>query len=246
MQHGMRWLLRFCSVAGLAGLIAVGIYLATRPSPDAPPVIAASECELNVNLTRSVNGKRTSLRIDDAEALPARAGDKMHLEIRCKEPTCIYVVRLDSQGKATPLYPWNMDEVEVTDFTRRPPENRPGRIVLSPMTIGNGWEIDRRGGMETVLLLGRRTSLPEDVRLGPLFDAMPVTKMRDREELVALKWQRGLDKVTTVLAKNRGADDEARDADRPLLALIDRLREHFDMIEVARFAHEGKSDAPAK
>jgi hypothetical protein len=42
------------------------------------------------------------------------------------------------------------------------------------------------------------------------------------------------------LGENRGLEKEAAAIDDPLLELMQRLREHFEVIRAVRFAHEGR------
>jgi hypothetical protein len=64
--------------------------------------------------------------------------------------------------------------------------------------------------------------------------------VRHREEVVILGLDPGSKSVATVLAQNRGADEEARAADEPVQALLLRLRDHFEFVRAVRFAHEGE------
>jgi hypothetical protein len=43
-----------------------------------------------------------------------------------------------------------------------------------------------------------------------------------------------------LLTRDRGTEEEAREVDQPLLARLGRLRDQFELIRVARFAHEGE------
>lgn len=238
-QRGPRrawpWLLGVALVVVGAG---IGGFLLTRDgTPEGPreePLVG----ELRILIRPAAPGKEI-LPVDQAGALPVRAGDRMQLEIRLNQPALPYVVWLDCEGRVVPLYPWNVDDAEVTDVNEPPPVMRPTKVVLSPMTIGKGWRFGKQGGLETVLLLARRSPLTQDVRLGSLLGPVPTTKLRLQSEVAVLDLERGGDALTTVLARDRGTDAEAREADRPLLALLARLREQFEVVRAVRFAHEG-------
>jgi hypothetical protein len=146
-------------------------------------------------------------------------------------------VWLDSQGKVVPLYPWNYDSLDVTDIDEPPPARRPARVVISP-TLGTGWRFGQASGLETVLLLARRTPLEAETRLGALVPRLPPAPMRRRDEVAVLGLDNGADSVTTLLALNRGGEAEARAADESLRAMLVSLREHFELIRAVRFAHE--------
>jgi hypothetical protein len=190
-------------------------------------------------VVRSAGGATDGLLVDEAGALPVRAGDWMSMEVRFNQPAFTYLVWLDCQGQAVPLYPWNYDSIEVKDLNQPPPARRPSKVIISP-TLGTGWKFGQRGGLETVLLLARRTPLSEDTRLGSLLGTLPTAKVRLRDEVAVFGLEGGSDSVSTLLASNRGPEEEARAADEPLRALLVRLRDHFDLIRAVRFAHEGE------
>ena len=63
---------------------------------------------------------------------------------------------------------------------------------------------------------------------------------QDPAQAAVLGLGAGSDSVSTLLASNRGPEEEARAADEPLRALLVRLRGHFELIRAVRFAHEGE------
>jgi hypothetical protein len=138
-----------------------------------------------------------------------------------------------------PLYPWNNDRVEVVDANQPPPVRIASKRVMSP-GLSTAWTFGPRGGLETVLLLARRTPLGEDTKLGSLLGSMPPTPMRRRDEVVVLGLDRGSDAASSLVTLNRGTEEEARAVDQPLLARLDQLRDQFELIRVIRFAHEGE------
>jgi hypothetical protein len=190
-------------------------------------------------LVRPAGGAKDGLLVNEAGALPVRAGDWMSVEVRFNQPAFTYLVWLDGQGQAVPLYPWNYDIIEVKDVNQPPPARRPSKVIMSP-TLGTGWKFGQRGGLDTVLLLARRMPLSEDTRLGSLLGTLPTAKMRRRDEVAVLGLGGGFDSVSTLVASNRGPEEEAKTTDEPLRALLVRLRDHFDLIRAVRFAHEGE------
>jgi hypothetical protein len=163
----------------------------------------------------------------------------MSLDVQLNQPAYTYLVWIDSAGQMVPLYPWNHDALEVKDVNQPPPVRRASDKINNP-PIGGGWTFGKRGGLETVLLLVRRTPLEPDVRLGTLLGSLPPLKMRARDEVVVFGLDRGADAPATLLALNRGPEAEARAADEPLLAALGRLKNHFELIRAMRFAHEGE------
>lgn len=228
-----RWrlglLLALALVGGVGVLVA--LWLSRRPA----------EVPLDGKLVVVVRppGRAQKARgVEEPGALPVRAGGQMSLEVHFNQPAFAYLVWLDSQAQTIPLYPWNHDRIEAKDANEPPPRRKSTTVVFNP-PLGVGWQFGEQGGLETVLLLARRTPLDEGTRLGPLLGPLPPTRVRLRDEVAILGLGAGDDAVSTLLAQNRGSEAEARAADEPLRALLLGLREHFELIRAVRFAHDG-------
>lgn len=226
-----RWLIAFVL---LVGCVSVLLLARQGPLPGSAPL----EGELLVGVS-SPGASLLSQHIDEPGALPARAGGGMQLVARFKQPAYVYLVWLDSQGKVTPLYPWNQDEIEVKDANQPPPARGATRVVVNP-SIGDVWRFGNGSGLQTVLLLARRTPLPQGVQLGSLLGVLPPVKMRQADEAAILGWDHATRSTTTILAQKRGTEAEAREVDQALLALMDRLADQFEFIRAVRFAHDGE------
>lgn len=226
------WLLLGAFVL-LAGGAAFTRWRGLLESPEEVPL----DGELII-VVRSAGGAKDNLRVEEPGALPVRSSDWMSVEVHLNQPAFTYLVWLDCNGQAVPLYPWNYDRIEVTDVNQPPPRRRPAKVIFSP-TLGTAWKFGERGGLETVLLLARRTPLGEGIRLGSLLGTLPTAPVRLHDELAVLGLGGGSDSVSMVLASNRGPEEEARAADEPLRALLLRLRDHFELLRAVRFAHEG-------
>lgn len=230
-RRGRLWLV----LAG-AALLVGGVVVASQWSAlSGPPRPQSLDGKLVVTV-RPPEQFAEAVSADDAGALPVRAGGIMSLQVQLNQPAYAYLVWIDSAGQVVPLYPWNHETLEVRDVDRPPPARRAADVVYSP-PIGGGWKFGEAGGLETVLLLVRRTPLEEGTRLGPIVGAHPPTKLRHREEYALLGLDRGGDGIAVLAAKNRGTDDEARAIDEPLRAAMTRLGEHFELIRAVRFAH---------
>ena len=177
--------------------------------------------------------------IDDANALPVREGHIMSIQVEFNQPALAYLVWLDAEGNVTPLYPWNHDALTVRDIDQPPPNRKATNVIYNP-PIGGGWKFGSKGGLETVLLLARRTHLEPGTQLGPIFATIPRAEMRHRQEVVMLGLNPGSDSISLLLARNRELDEETSVIDEPLRDAMRRLRDHFEFIRVARFAHEEK------
>ncbi len=219
------------------------------PRPSARTEYAAAKPltgELTVLLQPPQEGTRRR-RVEELGALPGLPGEWVHIEGRVSEPAYLYLLLLDSQGEVSPLYPWNLAKREL-DLSDPPPAQKPRRVVVSPTDPNReaaemGWPLDDHTGLETILLLARRTPLPATIKLVEVIgDRLPPTQMHDPREVVT----RGFDTDQPVgqlnVGHNRGLGKEAERRDDPLLQLMARLRDQagFEMIRAVRFAHQGK------
>lgn len=220
---------------GLVVLLAAGVGLLAwfNLLPRSQPPLAG-----DVTLVIRPADAREFLLLEERGALPVRAGGQMSLQVDLTRPLCVYLLWIDSEGKVTPLYPWNNDKLTVTDANELPPGRRPSKVVLSP-TIGGGWPFGRRGGLETIVLLARATPLGADAALGTVFASLPATRMRHQEEVGILGLDRGKAGVSSLVSRNRGTEEEAREVDAPLVARLEKLRDQFEIIRVVRVAHAG-------
>jgi Domain of unknown function (DUF4384) len=123
---------------------------------------------------------RRGLRLHDSGALPLRPGDQIRVEARLNRPAYAYLVWIDSQGVAWPVYPWTPG-----DWTSRPPREMPVERLALPEVADDGWPMHGPRGMETLLLLARDKPLPADVRLDVLLAGLPKQLCQDPQ---ALAW----------------------------------------------------------
>jgi hypothetical protein len=228
-----RWLLG--AVAALT--VAVGSWMLFF-SPSHQPDVPLSG-ELIVTIWSPAGKAKPGLKVDEPGALPVGEKDLVHVEARLNQAAYVYLLWLESQGEVTALYPWNEDEI-VRAVTVAPPLRPPARIVHSPARVTKGWPVDDKEGLETVLLLARRTPLPADRSLVKLIGEVPPTKLNDPNELAVLSLdrKRGLGNID--FSRNRGFKKKAEEIDAPMLQLMGRLRDDFELIRAVRFAHAGK------
>ena len=170
------------ALAGLAGLLALTltsflIWYAVSPVPVAEvittnPALLSGELAVRV-WTPGGAGKR-GWRVDEPGALPVRPGEWVHLEARLNQPAYAYLLWLDGQGQTVSLYPW-LDR----RFGSRPPEEESLATVESPAALDKGWPVRGPGGLETALLLVRRTPLSADTDLAGVIGRLPPSPLRD-------------------------------------------------------------------
>jgi serine/threonine-protein kinase len=227
----------------LAALLLTGLtaWLVGRESGISAPALSG---ELIVRLWSPDGQSKRGLRVDEPGALPARSEEQVVVEARLNEPAYVYLLWLDGQGDVSPLYPWNDLSIDH-DLAARPPEAPPQQVVYSPTVskrgdAAKGWKLDAQDGLETVLLLARRTPLSAEVHLADLIGRLPPAPLRHPGELAVRGFDRGQPVDSLNLGQNRGIDKEAAAIDDPLLGLMQRLQEHFEVIRAVRFAHQGK------
>jgi hypothetical protein len=186
---------------------------------------------LDLRVTEEGNPRREGLLLHQKGALPLRTGDVMEYEVGVTRPAYLYVVYLDTKGKATPLFPW-----KNYDWKRRPAEEPRLRLVQKG-PLGK-----TPAGIESLLLLVREERLPDEVDLPALFAGLPQQKglpdQRARAwfengELVRQDPDRG----PPVLI---GQGDPREDAVRQTQVLLrDRLRPLFPYTRAVCFAFQG-------
>jgi hypothetical protein len=164
-----RWRAVAAALAALAA-VAVGTGVAFAPpwqpaAPAPPPPLdqpAPLKGTLDIRVTEPGNPRRQGLLLHQPLALPLQAEMWMEIEAEVNRPAYLYVVYLDSNGKATPLFPW----LEY-DWRQRPAEERRLRLYQK------GPLAPSPSGVESLLLLVRAERLPDDVDLAALFAGLP-------------------------------------------------------------------------
>jgi hypothetical protein len=226
------------AVAGAAVLAVVIWLLLIRTRPNlTKPIVAPLTGEMNVLVWSE---DKRGLRVQDWGALPVRNKEQIQVDLRLSRPAYAYLLWLDSEGVVTPLYPWNDGkDIVHKDLSFAPPEKPAVAMFRSPGVLDHGWKVRGKTGLDTILLLARDTPLPVDVALADLVGRLPPTKYHNPHE-----WGlRGFDAGQSVDFLNLGADrapeEEAARIDDPLLQVMARLGDHFEVIRAVRFAHEG-------
>jgi predicted Ser/Thr protein kinase len=228
------------AVAGACLASLLVFLLARHFSPGPPPEFGPLSGKLNVLVTTPGGKGKKWLWVDEAGALPVCNGEWLQVEVQLNQPAHVYLLYLDGEGLVTPFYPWNDNEKRElrAKLTDPPPRRPPTDLVYSPRGKGWGWRVEGPSGLETVLLLAGRTPLPPEVSLGRLIGKPPRLPLADPLELAVLSLD-ARQKVEYAINDHRGVGSRAQKIDDPLLALMDRLQEHFEMIRAVRFAHRG-------
>src|SRR5207244_2737754 len=110
------------------------------------------------------------VRLHQAGVLPLRPGNLLRIEVELNRPAYLYLVYIDSSGKATPLYPWETD-----DWQKRPAQEAPRDRLRIPDS-GKGAPLEPGlAGIESILLLARDEALPpgRDAEIVGQFAGLP-------------------------------------------------------------------------
>ncbi|MFL5339084.1 MAG: serine/threonine-protein kinase [Gemmataceae bacterium] len=226
------------------GPSAVGGDLAAVP-PANPVQAAPLKGGIDVLVWDEKNPNRRRLRLSEPGAVPLRPGDGVRVEAWLNRQAYMYVVWLDTEGKAIPVYPW-----EPGEWDKRPPaEKEARRRTLSlPLDSPNGTWPMRPGddGMISLLLLARDEPLPADSKLRPLFASL---KRQDSQIFQAVWFQNGeevRDDPDRAAVRDRSRPDfgNLKESADPVLQtqalLRTRLAELFPYTHAVCFGFAGK------
>jgi hypothetical protein len=159
-----------------AGLLVVGggvvAWLGRPASPGgASPSVPVTPLKgvLDVRVWPKGHGLPEGQRLA-AEVLPLKPGDLLRIEATLNRPAYLYLVWLDADGTATPLWPW-LDN----DWRRRPAgRDRPLQALSLPPETGRGTPLEPdQPGIQSLLLLVRDEPLPADEDLAKRFAGLP-------------------------------------------------------------------------
>jgi serine/threonine protein kinase len=216
-----------------------------RPGPLQQPALAPLKGSVDVVVARGPQGNRRYLHLKDPEALPLQPGsDHLRIEAHLNRPGYLYLVWVDTEGKASLIYPRDKKRRQSPD-NEEPVQDLflPSALAASP--VGGG-----PAGTETLLLLAREEPLPRDVDIGSLFaDLRPQASRYPREaawfengKLVRNEMDRG---PINFADRGRPLDDEHLQIpiDEPVLqvqALLQtRLRALFPYSRAVCFTNAG-------
>jgi serine/threonine protein kinase len=144
----------------------VPIAMSSRPATTPPSLLPALKGSIDLVVYESAvpgpdefkpSKSRQRLHLHERGALPLRPNDWIRIEVELNRPAYLYVVWIDTDGKATPLWPW-----EQNDWAWLPAEQTPrDRLTLPDLVKGEAIMPLSGGppGIESLLLLARETPL---------------------------------------------------------------------------------------
>jgi serine/threonine protein kinase len=187
--------------AGIVGLVVVAGLTYARyasrpeaaslPSPDvapqtrpAAPVALAGD--LIVHVRNKKDGRDWELDVRNPATPPLLVGDGVHLEARLNQPAHTYLLWLDSEGKVIQLFPRNDDK-----YGNRPSGDQARDVVQFSAALIDWLVLEGSGGLETVMLLARRTPLAPNTSLAALVGKLPPSKIRRDLNVAILGFDEG-------------------------------------------------------
>jgi serine/threonine protein kinase len=222
--------------AGLAVLVAAALigWLARDRVPN--PSLPELKGYLDVRIREEGNANRQNLRLSQKEALPVKVGDWIRFEAQLNRPAYLYLVSIDTQGKAQPAYPW-----KAGNWQERPADEK-ARARLSVPEAPDEWGQVTAGppGMETLMLLARDDRLPVDVPMATLFAGLPTPTLQHPR--AAVWFENGavvrdeVDRAVSFFETKRSDDPVLRTQ----ALLRERLQPYFRYTRAVSFANQGK------
>jgi serine/threonine protein kinase len=235
--------LRWVVVSALIVLLAVSFVGGALLWPRGSPALEGVQDRQMVLRIWSPDESKRGLEIGrDVGALPAQPGDQIRVEVKLNTPAYIYLVALVAEGEVVPLYPWHKDATRLVHTLDDPPP------LISPQAElvwpeGRGLRLNNKSGVETILLLARRTPWPQGRSLAEVAGPLPLGATPLREPLeFAVRGGDGEKAVDPLLSLdgNRGFGVDLDEIDEPLIKLMARLKDYFELRRAVRFAHQGK------
>jgi predicted Ser/Thr protein kinase len=181
MRRALRgWLQRgrLAALGAACAIVLAGLALAFWPAAEkGGRLVAALEGELLVRVWSEDD--KPGLRVEQPGALPVRNKEQIQIEVRLKQAAHVYLLWLGSGGTVWPLYPWNVGpKLVYKDAGAAPPRRAASTVISSPPEQEMGWIMTGRSGLETILMVARRTPLPAEVSVGELIGSLPSSALR--------------------------------------------------------------------
>ena len=174
--HRRRWWRALLAGAVIAAVFSAGFAVwhcwGLMNRPDAPAAVPLSGT-IDVMVWNARDRSRRGLTLTDPGALPLVPGDRIRLEARLNRPAYVYLIAIDSQGRASPVYPWQSGQ-----WSDRL-EEAPQQYLSLPALEDHGYEVKPPFGTETFVLLARESPLPDGMNVGQVLAGLPSQESLD-------------------------------------------------------------------
>jgi serine/threonine protein kinase len=178
---------------------------------------------------------KRALRLLDGDVLPLAPEDEVAVEVELNRPAYPYVIWINTEGEAQPIYPWRRGK-----WDERPTEERSLERLRRPEPP-IFWGLKKgRPGMETLLLLVREEPWPAGVDLRGLLTGLPKPEMQSSQAAV---WFEDWEAVQGERNREPNFFDVRRHEDPVLQTqrlLRERLGRYCSYSRAVSFANQGK------
>jgi hypothetical protein len=124
--------------------------------------------ELIVRVRSTTGNVEGELKARNPSGLPFLASEHVHIEARLNQPAYVYVLWRDAQGQVSLIYPRHDGK-----FGSRPADGLARETVHGPEALDEWDPMKGPSGLETILLLARRTPLPPGTDLSAVVGPLP-------------------------------------------------------------------------
>jgi serine/threonine protein kinase len=238
----------------LAGAAAVGlaVWHSKQGNSGADQPLPPLKGSVDVLVWKKTKEVDRVFRLRDDEVLPLTLEDRVAVEVELNRPAYLYVIWINTEGKAQPIYPWTSGE-----WDEGPAEEKPMDRLRRPSDRDNFWGLQQhspgggavgvpivlikpRPGMETLLLLVREESWPAGVDLRGLLTGLPKPAMQNS---LAAVWFEDWEVVQGEPKREPNFFDVRRREDPVLQTqrlLRERLGRYCSYTRAVSFANQGR------
>lgn len=175
----------------------------------------------------------TRRSIFEEGAVPVSAVDRLCIDVRLNQPAFVYLLWINSEGVAEPVYPWKPGR-----WDERPSKEQRTTVLKLPDADPHvGWPIRGPAGLETVVVLAREERLSPTFDLQELLSNLPEENALEDPRAPVL-FEAGFEEPSRSVLWN-----DAESVAKPNLALhaelIGRLRSYCEVLLGATFANSG-------
>jgi len=242
LQNSLRRFLepKLASRGGTAGLLVITFLLAI--------IVAGFLCTSTVSPTAlQAESELLVLRnefwsqLGSLNAPAATHEDSIRFELQLNREAYVYVIWIDGEGQATPIYPW-----ADGDWNNRPDPPRIRSLGL-PQGVDSFWKMSvTQSCSESVIVLARDTPLPNNTRLEAMFEGLPSQGVVAESAIV--HFHNGQIHLTGNRERAPNFETAGKTEHGVMLTqriLHERLRDQFPLVHALSFSAEARSQQAA-
>lgn len=214
------------AMSGSSGVVSTPMAGASVPAPNNADKALSGEFEILISSDPQRGPiEKQRLRIEDQRAYPLHNGELVQFEVHLNQPAYVYLLWVSPDGSVTALYPWDAER-STAGFaaSRVPGSEHPIDHLLCPSNRKVGFEAGEPIGLQTFLLLARKSPLPNEVDMAQILAGLP--SLPETESTLAVRRPRLRGIVT----------GQTKALDQPLFSELEsRLAPHFELLRMMTF-----------